>query len=389
VIAVVAPEPAPWIGALLQLLGSGEEVRVFAPAALATPAPDWLPGRATAYLRRRTLPPGTGATSGQPLWAGAEAALSIWARGRTEQVMTARFLKRQATDAMASRWLPRDARLVVAPSLTARRTFAEAARRGIPRVLVEDLPAIRQLHDDLDRAALHAPGCRFLGRYRAAPVWVARQEAEWVLADALLLRGHFAAECRRLAGLGEKPLLVAPPESGSTLSPAPNPACTSPPRVLLAGLATARNGVLEALAAVSALPGATLLVRAGEGMEPSDLLQRPMCRRASAAEVQRLEGVDMVLAPAWCESHAPEVQLAAARGVPVVATSRAGGPVDLARAGAEVERGDVAGIVAALRRLTATRPRRAPEEPRDEPHLASRLRTLLQELREPAVSSSF
>ena len=96
-------------------------------------------------------------------------------------------------------------------------------------------------------------------------------------------------------------------------------------RVLLAGLAAARHGTMEALAAVAARPHVTLLVRPGEGMEPADLLAHPQVAVADDAQRRHLRGVDLVLAPAWCETYLAEVTTAAAVGVPVVATQRAAG----------------------------------------------------------------
>jgi len=58
--------------------------------------------------------------------------------------------------------------------------------------------------------------------------------------------------------------------------------------------------------------------------------------------------VDAVLAPAWCESHAVEVPLALARGIPVIGTLRA--MVDHAPS-ATVEPGDVHALGLAIDRL--------------------------------------
>jgi len=212
------------------------------------------------------------------------------------------------------------ARVVIAPSLAARATFA-AAPSGCLKILVEDLPSFRQLHADLDVAALAHPDCRFLRRYRAPARLVARQEAERVLADALLVRGRYAAEQRSGAG---KPILPLPLPRVELARATHAPGARR--RVLLVGLATARNGSMEALQASGDWE---LLVRPGEGMEPADLLSRPNVRAARPSEIATLEGIDLVIAPAWCESHPEELRRAAAARVPAVATHRAAGWLDV------------------------------------------------------------
>jgi glycosyltransferase involved in cell wall biosynthesis len=91
-----------------------------------------------------------------------------------------------------------------------------------------------------------------------------------------------------------------------------------------------------------------LWVRPSEGLEPAGLLAHPRVEVAGAEAVRRLAGVGAVIAPAWVESHPPEVARAAAAGVPVVATARAAGFVALARCGREVPPGDGAALAAAL-----------------------------------------
>jgi glycosyltransferase involved in cell wall biosynthesis len=128
------------------------------------------------------------------------------------------------------------------------------------------------------------------------------------------------------------------------------------PKLLLAGPPCGRSGVEEAVAAVEALDGATLLVRpSADATEPATLLRHPAVRLATPAEIHELSGVDVVVAPAPCESYPAEVTLAAARGVPVVATRQAAGAVDLAHAGAEVQPHDAAGLCEAVRRILAER----------------------------------
>jgi hypothetical protein len=338
VIAVVAPEPAPWLAALLR-----------APEA-------WLGdcGRDRLVLFAPWRAPG---------WRAAGRVLGRALRDRTRLEMAGRLLVRAAVDRAVARLLPGDLRAVVAPSGGALACFAVAARRGAATVLVQDLPLLRQLHADLDEAARRHPTCALLRRYRAPADHVVRQEREQVLAGRILARGLFAAEQLLAAGRRVRPLAGGawpepPPAAGPGAAGRRAPAGragAAGPRVLLAGPPCGRSGVMEALAAVAALPGAELLVRASDAVEPAGLLGWPMVRLARASELRDLAGVDAVIAPALCESHPPEVPRAVALGVPVVATRRAAGAVDLAglaAAGAEVAPHDAAGLRAALERLT-------------------------------------
>jgi hypothetical protein len=303
----------------------------------------------TAWLA--SLPPGT-ATGQAPLELaslvpfGLRLANRAWARRDAGRRVQARLLARRIADRLAAMRLPESCRLVIAPAGAAERTFAVARGRGVATLLVHDLPILRLLHHDLDAAARRHPDGPLLRRYRASARDVARQEAERVLADRVVAMGAFARDGLRRAGLPEGKLVPAGRPPVAPCRPRP----PGPRRVLLAGLATTRNGSREALAAVTQLADVELLVRAGDGLDPLDLLRRARVRPASAAQLRSLDGVHAVLAPAWCESYPPEVPLAARLGVPVVATARAAGDVDLSRAGAEVPAGDVP----ALRRAIAT-----------------------------------
>ena len=318
-IVVVAPEPAPWIDAMVELASIAGPVRVLAP---------W------------TLP--------------IRAALRIWSGGKTRRRLAARLALRAAVDEVAARALPRETRVVVAPSLAARRTFARAARLDAVCALVEDLPWLRELHDDLDGAARVHSGCPFLRNYRA-PAWaVVRQEAERVLARSIFVRGRWARE--RLARAGVARPILDLPRPRPPPPPRRSPRAAGSLRVLLAGLATARNGTIEALEAIRAVPGAVLFVHVGdgEGLHPPDLLRRAGVAPASHRQRTALAGIDVVLAPSWCESYPHEVLVAEAAGVPVIATRRAAGPVDLSATGVEVPPGDPAAIQRALARIRST-----------------------------------
>lgn len=345
-IAIIVPEPAPWLLPLLSLARERQEVTLFAPWALPASAPSWLPQKVKTFWGRRAL---EGATrNAQPLWSGAEAVLSLWSGQKTDRLMQARLWKRGATDYLAARWLPEGVTTVIAPSLAARRVFSAATQRGAKKILVEDLPSFRQLHEDLDRAARRLPQCVFLRRYRAPASLVAQQEAEQVLASTLLIRGLFAKANRKAQGFSEEKVLLLPPKP---LPRAATRSAPSAPTFLLAGVSAARNGTMEAISAISSYPEATLLVRTGEGTEPKDILSRPNVRQASKEEQQTLNGVSAVIAPSLCESYSPEVTLAAVKGIPVIATKRGSGCVDANRFGREIEVGDSAALLSAMRSI--------------------------------------
>jgi len=303
VICVVTPEGSPWLAGRLSRVE---------------------PGSASLDLTPRML-------------LGLRVVHRAWVRGDAGRRVQARFAVRRLADWVAAHRLPRACRLVVAPGGAAEHTFAVARSRGVPTLLVHDLPVLRRLHDDLDAAARRHPDAALLRRHRASPAEVARQEAEWVLADRVAPMGAFARAALLDAGLPEDKLVAWDDPSVAPRRPRPPGA---PCRVLLAGLATTRSGTREAVEALADLRDVELLVRAGDGLDPPDLLRRPRVRAASTGERLRLEGVHAVVAPAWCESYPPEVALAARLGVPVVATARAAGAVDLGRAGVEVAPGD-------------------------------------------------
>jgi hypothetical protein len=304
-IAILAAAPGDALGPLAETCVEIAPVEGWSPLAL----PGWLaraPGPLGRYAARRVQPrPGPVA----PQIVAADAALRAWARDRTDRRYRADFLLRAAIDAWAAGLVRRRRpRMVIAPSLAARRTFAAARAAGAATVLVLDVPLLRALHRDLDRAAERWPERAFLRRFRA-PSWaIARQEAERVMADLILVRGAYAhALCladgvpeSRLARLPERP----PPALPTPLAPTG--------RVRLAGLAAARHGVDTALAAARAL-GLELVVRVGEGTEPAGLAELPGVATGGGP-------VDAIVCPAVCETYPVEVR---ATGVPVIASPMA------------------------------------------------------------------
>lgn len=329
-IVVIAPEPVPWLGGVLARTGA----RVIAPWA------SWafaarVPGPVGRFFGRRQL---AGDRIAIPGWSLIEAGLRTWAGGRTARTLASRLAVRAAVDALAATILPGLApEVVIAPSCAARQSLARARRLGARTILLEDLPDLFDLHRDLDQAGRFHPDCRFLNNYRAPGRVIANQRAERVLADELWVRGRYAETRRRELGF-------VGPIGRVPLAPTTTPRRRMPhrpghaPRIRLAGLACARHGTVEALDALTALPGWDLLVRPGEGLEPIDLLDHPRVFIDDGGPVTA------VLAPAWCESYPAEVMDAARDGIPVIATSRAAGDV----AFTEIPVGSSSALVRAL-----------------------------------------
>jgi hypothetical protein len=298
-IAVIDPAPGALFEPLTTLV---PRIERWTPLA----APAWMrriPGPIGAFARRR---PGEHGAAGI---LACDAALRAWAGTATDRRYLGEFARRVMVDAWAAREVERRRpRVVIAGSLAARRTFAAARAIGATCVLALDVPLLRALHRDLDRAAAVWPERAFLRRFRA-PSWaIARQEAERVLADLILVRGAYARSLCLADGIPEARLAPLPlPAAPAIAAPA-----RRTHRIRLAGLAAARHGIDTALAAARTL-GATLVVRIGEGTEPADLASRPGVATDDAP-------VDAIVCPAVCETYAPELR---ATGIPVIASPMA------------------------------------------------------------------
>lgn len=349
---VIAPEPATWLRQLPWVLGEEARGQVLAPWALPSVPTGWMPARVHAAWQRRTAPVPRGfRVLGVPGWQALEAGLR-WANRSTAAMFRARFALRRTLGQVCAQLLPSGVETVVAPALCAREVFAVARTRGARCVLVEDLPSLRALHADLDEAFAHYPAEAFLRNHRATAEDVARQEAERLLADEVWVRSEFARE--RLLAAGHSADLIRELHPVLEAGRPPRGAPTKPRRhggrsrhshrvALLAGPAAARSGLREALAALDSRPEWSLWVRPSEGTDLARL-EHPRVKRITAEQQHRLNGVDVVLAPAWCESHPPELPRAVARGIPVIATDRAAGFLDCNT----VPRGNVPALIAEL-----------------------------------------
>ena len=306
-IAIVAASPSRDLDALLAACRARDVTELWAPWAM----PTWLsaaPGALGRFARRRAVSADLRSTP-IGLLGGA---LRAWAGDRADRRYRADFATRMAIDEWAARLVTqRRPTTVIAPSLAARRTFAAARAIGARTELALDIPLLRVLHDDLDRAAARWPGEHFLRRYRAPSSAIARQEAERVLADTILVRGPYARARCLADGIAPSRLEDFPRAVVAASTRAAQPTG----RIRLAGVASARGG-LPMARAIAAAVGATLVVRIGAATQPSDL--------ANASGIICDDGpVDALLAPAICENYEDELLAAARGGVPIITSPMA------------------------------------------------------------------
>jgi len=261
-----------------------------------------------------------------PGFVQAEMVARLWARGQTHRILHSKFVLRRWTEEWAARQSSlRQTSIVVAPSNTARSVFAAAP--DAKKILIIDLPLLRRLHEDLRAAAVKYPLARYLGRYRA-PNWaIVNQEVEWELADEIFVRGQFAREELKRAGVDASKIRILPglppsPRLRHTVSKAPGAV-----HVLLAGLAAARNGTHSIVYALEQLPWLHVHLRVGEGCEPQRLLRHSRVIPFSKRNDSSLEAMDAVVAPSLCESYHPELALAYGLGIPMIATPQGSGQI--------------------------------------------------------------
>ncbi|HTE56539.1 MAG TPA: hypothetical protein VK698_37055, partial [Kofleriaceae bacterium] len=98
-IAIVAPEPVPWLAVAAAMAGRDGPVEVFAPWVLADRAGWRAAARRVDFARRRLAPDAAGARCAT--WRGwplAELALAAWIRRRTDRRLAALFWRRAAVD---------------------------------------------------------------------------------------------------------------------------------------------------------------------------------------------------------------------------------------------------------------------------------------------------
>src|SRR5829696_7748986 len=164
-IAVVAAAPGRALDPIVAACREAAPTELWCPLA----APRWLahaPGALGRFAARRSS-----GDLAAPALLAVDAALRAWAGSQTGRRYRSDFMLRVAIDRWAAREVARRRpRVVVAGSLAARGTFAAARSIGATCVRVLDVPLLRALHRDLDRAATVWPDRRFLRRFRA-PSW--------------------------------------------------------------------------------------------------------------------------------------------------------------------------------------------------------------------------
>lgn len=349
-IVVVAPTPASWLAPTVAALERVDRVVVWAPWAM----PGWAqraPGPVGAFARRRQRP----GDRGRLAWPIVDGVARAWAGDRVDRRHRLEQLERQVIDRGAAWWLARlpTVRAVVAPTGAARATFAAARQRGAVCALLVDGPWLRQLGDDLDRAAAALPDRARLRRYRAPRAAVVTQESEVALAAVVAVRGHAAADLARSLGAPRVCAVPTPPPPIDRAGPP-----RSPSVVCLAGGPTARAGLDVALALLARDPELCVRVRRGDPLDRAELPRHPrLVVTPTAAEA--IAGAGAVLAPSWCEAYPLEVALAAQRGVPIAATRVAAGFAAVH----PILAGDVERAAAALAQIAAGLPAPAAAPP--------------------------
>lgn len=302
---IIAPEPTDWLPPMLDELQALGPVEVFAPWVL----PPTLArlGRRVGFVRRRTGEQLPGAR-GHGWFTAAELLLRGFARGKTAATLSNRVRMRALADHAAGFRVARGPapRFLVAPSLAARRCFAQGRRAGSTCVLVEDMPDLDSLVDGLDSLAATLPQATFLRNHRPQPQAHARQRAERWQADVIGIRGRVA-----WSRLGSRKPRVQLPRAVSSRPGLPGR------DVLFAGPPLARCGSAELPALLHALPGLTIRVLPGPCSEPASLAQHPRLKVHRGSD---LTGIGAVLSLSPLESHPVPVARALDAGIPIVGT---------------------------------------------------------------------
>lgn len=333
---VVIPEPARWVEPLLATL-TPEDV-VWAPWAV-NAGPQWLRER---FSHRHLVT--LAKVRSVPGWPVLE---------RVTNSIQGRLQRRVAVDALVAMWLrvtPMRLTELLAPSLSARASFAVARARGISCTLLDDLPSLRSLHRDLDGAAQALPDASFLSNYRAPQRLVVRQEQEWALATHArtpsLLGAARLSRARTWGEAGVSPLVLKTTARTVTFDP-------ESANVLLAGTTASRYGLEVLLKALG--PRSTVLVRKSEGSSAAALTDPRVCFIDARESVT----VRAVVAPAWVETQPAEVDAALAAKVPVVATRGAAGWHLEAEGLTFIEPGNAVQLTRALERAARTTTKRS------------------------------
>jgi hypothetical protein len=342
----IAASASPWLAPMMQRLTAIDAVSLWAPwahhgvaAHVPQLVPRYVPTRIAGFLARRQLPKTLERDSRvitDARWQAVQAVLRLWALNSRARDLRAGLYERRMLAAWTCDRLQRAseasartknptvdaADTIVAASLAAREPFALAKARGMRTMLFLDLPHLATLHADLDRAAQRWPADHYLQHFRA-PGWaIARQHAEFELADHIIVRGPYAARSiatqtrRRLATIE----ILSAPATGPLIEHSTAPGAP----LLLAGPAAGRSGFAIA-AEAAAQCGRSLLVRSSAATEPQYRATSNVQWLASNAPQPR--AVAAIVAPAVCEAY---VQFQHGAGLNVIGSDKVAGVTHVA-----------------------------------------------------------
>ncbi len=197
---------------------------------------------------------------------------------------------------------------------------------------------LAELHARLDQAASRNPGSGTLSDFRAHPD-VVLAESQALAAAARIVTPH-----RGIAALfGHRAILLEWEIPAGT--PRRQPA--DGVKWFLPASALGRKGVYELAESLREV-GGDLLVLGRAREDGFDPLQRIPCRQATVADLTECTAV---VIPAWVEHEPRLALLALSSGIPVIASHGCGLAAHPLLT--EVDEGDVAALLAAMRRLSA------------------------------------
>lgn len=322
---LIAAAASPWLAPMIDLLAATSSVTLWAPWLV----PTFIPAAAARLWQRRVLAATANVSelvTSAP-WFAAQTLPHLWARNSRMRALQVGLVERRALAWWTTQRLQRkgvaspagthETPTLAACSLAAREPFAWAKARGIHTTLLVDVPHYAALHRDLDAAALRFPDDRYLRHFRA-PAWaIARQHAEFELADRIIVRGTYAAStigvrsARRAEHIEVCSIISTGPFVGR--------ANDRNAPLLLAGPAAARGGFAIAADAAAQL-GRRLLAKANAATEPH-YRQHPAVDWISD-EDSGIPSVAAIVAPALCEAF---LQVQPAPGLAVIGSEKCTG----------------------------------------------------------------
>lgn len=322
---LVAAAASPWLVPMIDLLATRSPVTLWAPWLV----PSFVPPAVARLWPRRVL--ASTAKVSQLVtsapWFAAQTLPRLWARNSRARSLQLALAERRALAWWTMQRLQREGLRAATPahatptiaacSLAAREPFAWAKARGMHTTLLVDVPHFAALHRDLDAAAMRFPNDRYLRHFRA-PAWaIARQHAEFELADRILVRGPYAA-----ATIGERRALRV--EHIDVCSIKPHGPIVQRSQhahapLYLAGPAAARSGFAIA-ADAAAMVGRRLLAKANDATE-THYRNHPAVDWITD-EDSGIPAVATIVAPALCEAF---LHVQPAPGLAVIGSEKCAG----------------------------------------------------------------